>query len=334
MNSSDPGFLARIPSLRALVVGDFVLDRYLIGRVEQISLEAPVPVVRIEKEYRRLGGAGNIVRNLRSFGCEVHVAGVAGCDAGAEQMRRMCRELEVDDTGLLEDTSRSTTEKVRIVAQNQHVVRYDCGTTNYMSAALTEEMSVRVEAVLDTCDLVVFADYTKGALHQNLIANIAKSARARHLTVVGNPEGSDYSRYRGLSALTRNEREFWETVGKKAVAGEALVEVGRSMLRELDLEALCITRGLRGVMLELRDTVLDISTEGVEVGDVSSVGDMFVSAFGACVAAGGDYEESARWANWTTGELFHKARKCRSHHTRWSVERLGMKASFSCVRLT
>ena len=300
LTRSSPGFLTRIPSLRVLVIGDFMLDQYLVGKTERVSPEAPVPVVKIDQEYWRLGGAGNVVANLRSLGCEVNVAGVTGRDSAAERMRGLLRDLEVDDSGLLEDPSRSTTQKVRVVAQNQQLVRYDRETSISLPGAVTEGLWAGASALLDACQLVVVSDYAKGTLQPELIMKVAAGARARGLAVVGDPKGTDYSRYRGLSALTPNEPEFWQAVG--AVSdGTDLAECGRSMLRDLGLEALCITRGARGVTLVLPDTAVNIATEPVEVYDVTGAGDTFVSVFGACIAAGAGYEEAARWANRAAG---------------------------------
>ena len=301
MNRPSPGFLSRIPSLRVLVIGDFMLDHYVVGTTERVSPEAPVPVVRIEQEYRRLGGAGNVVSNLRSLGCAVYAAGVIGRDPAAEQVRAMCREVAVDSGGLLEDPARSTTEKVRVIAQNQQLIRYDREKTNFISPALSEQLTAHVDTLLNTSDLVVLSDYAKGTLRPDLIARIATMARARRLAVIGDPKGSDYSRYYGVTALTPNEREFWQAAGEGAREGGDLVQSARLMLQTLDLGALCITRGARGVTLVLPDSAVEISANVVEVYDVTGAGDTFVSVFGACLAAGGSYPEAAQWANRAAG---------------------------------
>ncbi len=295
-------FLDRIHAVRALVIGDLMLDEYLWGKTERISPEAPVQVVDIMNEDLRLGGAGNVINNLVTLGCRVHVAGVLGNGQDGDLLRGMLEEKQVDTAGLLFDPLRKTSRKTRILASHQQMMRIDRETREPISAEQEQALSDYVRENADRFDVILISDYLKGVLTEGLLQQIISIGKDRGLPVVIDPKGNDYRKYRGATLLTPNRKET-EVASRVAITDqESLRLAGRTLLESLDLETLVVTRSEEGISIFFRDgREVHLPTEAREVYDVTGAGDTVLSMIGVGLACGLAIDDAARMANLAAG---------------------------------
>ncbi len=299
--------LRKFGEVRLLVAGDFMLDEYIWGRVGRISPEAPVVVVQVERETRTLGGAGNVVNNLAALGAQVEAVGLTGDDNPGRLLREELRRLKVETQGLLVDPARQTTRKTRVVGDQQQVVRIDRETLIPAGPEFLEAALRYCQARLPGLHAVVLSDYGKGALVPDLVQGIIRLARARHLPVVVDPKGNDYSAYAGATVVTPNQRELAEAVGRP-LNGQAEVEAWGQELRErLALDALLVTQGAQGMTLLRPTGALRIPARTPrEVFDVSGAGDTVAAVLALGLALGLDLADAAALANLAAGVVVTK----------------------------
>jgi rfaE bifunctional protein kinase chain/domain len=276
---------------RLLVVGDVMLDRYWFGEVSRISPEAPVPVVHVNKEEVRPGGAANVARNIVALGGHVSLLSVVGTDEAGQTLRKLLEEAGVA-TGLHDDANIRTTVKLRVLGRQQQLLRID-----FETAPSHEVLQAKLddfERQLADHDLVILSDYGKGGLtHITQMIALAKKAGKR---VLVDPKGDDYARYTGASLLTPNRSELREVVGKWV--NEADLKAKADQLREqLGLEALLLTRSEEGMTLFRPDGVFNQAAKAREVFDVSGAGDTVIATLALMLASGADYPEAVRVAN-------------------------------------
>ncbi|NMG43334.1 D-glycero-beta-D-manno-heptose-7-phosphate kinase [Aromatoleum toluvorans] len=286
---------------RVLIVGDVMLDRYWHGSTTRISPEAPVPVVKVEGDEYRAGGAGNVALNAASLGAGAELVGLVGRDEAARLLRE---RLETGGVAcrLLEAPEHPTITKLRIISRHQQLIRLDFED----SFAVLESAGIEqafAEAV-GTAGAVVLSDYGKGTLAQ--IGSLIRVAREHKVPVVVDPKGMDFGRYCGATVITPNQAEFEAVVGH--CADEAALRGRGEALREaLDLEALLITRSERGVtLLQKGREPLDLPTRARDVFDVTGAGDTVVAVLGAGLACGLSLPEATALANVAAGVVVGK----------------------------
>lgn len=300
-------FLARLNGLKALVVGDLMLDEYVWGRTERISPEAPVQVVDVVRDDLRLGGAGNVINNLLALGCHIQVVSALGKDADGRSLRRMFEEAGIGTEGIVADPKRITSRKTRILASNQQMLRIDRESRNPIDASIENELTARIRDMAAGCQVILISDYLKGVLTDNLLQEIFSIGRAARIPVVVDPKGSDYVKYRGATLLTPNRKEAQTASGIAIVDEESLCRAGRMLRRTLDLDALVLTRSEEGMSLFLReDREVHLPTEAREVFDVSGAGDTVLALLGIGLGAGLSVEQAAQMANLAAGIVVGK----------------------------
>jgi len=189
-----------------LVIGDLMIDHYLWGNCERISPEAPVQVVDIQKETTTLGGAGNVINNLKSLGASVTVLSVVGQDEVSHELKQMLDKIDTTSF-LVEEKNRKTSKKSRIMASNSQVVRYDNESKNDISSESEQKLISKFENELDKFDVILFSDYGKGVLTDTLTKELLKISKAKNKKVLVDPKGDDYSKYSGAYLLTPNKSE-------------------------------------------------------------------------------------------------------------------------------
>ena len=286
---------------RVVIVGDVMLDRYWYGSTSRISPEAPVPIVHVAGSEDRVGGAGNVAMNVTALGGRAAVLGYVGDD---EDGRRLCNLLEAGgcDTALQALPGHTTITKLRIISQHQQLIRLDF--ESRPDELPTATLAGRLDEVLSDAGVVVLSDYAKGTLSdpQPLIA----AARAKRIPVVVDPKRQDFSAYRGATLLTPNLKEYFLAVGE-CPNETAIVERGRELLADLDLDALLLTRGEDGMTLLRRNAPpLNLPTHAREVFDVTGAGDTVVALVAAALASGQDLEQAAHLANTGAGIVVGK----------------------------
>lgn len=293
--------LSAFPGKRLAVVGDGMVDRFLWGRVDRISPEAPVPVVRLEREELKLGGAANVAHNIRALGAEVALISVAGEDDLASRLEQMLRDRGIDTSGLLRLADRPTTVKTRIVAGSQQIVRTDVESTQPLSPADAERLRDRL-AALGRLDAIVLSDYGKGVLAEPSLAAFVGFARAAGIPVTVDPKNGDFRQYRGATSLTPNQKEAGLACAREIADEVSLAWVGRELLQRTEAEAVLITRGEHGMALfEANGAEHHLSTRATEVFDVTGAGDTVIAAYTTALAAGAAFRDAAELANHAAG---------------------------------
>lgn len=292
---------------RLICVGDVMLDHYVTGRVERISPEAPVPVLHVNDEERRLGGAGNVLRNLRALGAETCFVSVAGADAAGHEVTRMVATLGNAEAHVLVERDRVTSVKTRYVADTQQLLRADRERVAPISAETRADLLAQIRAALPYHQLVVLSDYAKGVLSGGVAADIIGLARAAGRPVVVDPKGQDYSVYRGADVLKPNRRELAQAVGRELADEDAIVAAARELIRRYAFGAMVVSCGKDGMLVIQENEVHRLAAEAREVYDVSGAGDTVVAVFGAALAAGATLLPAARLANTAAGIVVAKA---------------------------
>jgi rfaE bifunctional protein kinase chain/domain len=285
---------------RVLVVGDAMLDRYWFGDVGRISPEAPVPVVRVEREEERAGGAANVARNAAALGAQVSLLSVVGADEAAARLTRLLRNERVS-TRLHRDRSVRTTVKLRVIGRQQQLLRVDFETAPSHEVLASKMRDFAV--MLRDADVVILSDYGKGGLAH--IARMIAMARRAGVPVLVDPKGEDYSRYRGASLITPNRAEFRQVAGPWKTERE-FNDLAQRLRRRLKAEALLVTRSEQGMTLFRDGSRLHVPAQAREVFDVSGAGDTVIATLGVAVAAGTRLNVAVRLANRAAGIVVGK----------------------------
>ena len=296
-----------LPSLRVGVVGDVVLDRFLYGTVDRISPEAPVPVVDVEREVYRLGGAANVVHNLAALGSEVEIFGVVGADADAERLRQELDALGAGRGGLLEVALRPTAMKTRVIAQHQQVVRFDREQRGPLSDAVVRALLDRLLGRLQTLGAVIVSDYGKGVVGKKLMGELTAECRSAKVPLAVDPKPVNATFYHGVSVMTPNTKETETLVGFPVRTDAEAAHAGGVLLDRFAGEAMLVTRGERGMTLVERDgESVHIGTRARDVFDVTGAGDTTIAVLALARAAGCSYREAASLANVAAGLVVAK----------------------------
>lgn len=282
-----------------IVAGDVMLDQYWFGGTHRISPEAPVPVVHINGDEERPGGAANVAINLSMLGCKTTLIGPTGDDAAADRLDALLRDADID-VSLLRDVAHPTTTKLRVLSRGQQLIRLDREEPLRQSSSLLSPL----QTSLADDAVVILSDYGKGAL--NDVDDLISSCRKAGARVFVDPKGHDFSRYRGASLITPNESEFRAAAGDWGSDGE-LESLARKMVAELGLEALLITRSERGMLLiEDGEEPFFLSTEAREVFDVTGAGDTVIATLAAAAASNCSLREACELANLAAGRVVAK----------------------------
>ncbi len=294
--------VANFAGRKIAVLGDCMVDRYLWGRVDRISPEAPVPVVEIERESVALGGAGNVAANLRALGAEPLLLAAVGADAEAGRLREAFAARGVDGQYLVEDPARPTTVKTRIIAHAQQVVRADRESRADLDGPPLARLLAALDETLARCDALVVSDYGKGVVNARTLEAALGVARRRGISVSVDPKESHIDAYRGVSVLTPNQHEAGYVQGRRITDEASLREVGWGLRERVDAAAVLITRGAEGMSLfERGGRYTYLPTEAREVFDVTGAGDTVVSVVGLALAAGADFPSACCLANHAAG---------------------------------
>jgi len=296
---------SRFPSLRILVLGDFMLDHFVMGRVDRISPEAPVPVVDVEGETFRLGGAGNVVMNGKELGAFLIPLGVIGEDWAGERIRQLLARENLPADGLLTST-RTTTLKTRILAHQQQVVRVDREQRAPIVDEIQNQLVKRFVDAIDSVDGIIVSDYSKGTLTPSLLSRILPEARKRNKLLCLDPKTRHFSSYTPVTVITPNQAEAATLLGYPILTEEDLAEAARRILKMIDCKALLITRGDKGMALFMNGELTVVPAKAREVYDVTGAGDTVVSTLCLALAAGAEMLEAVELANAAAGVVVGK----------------------------
>lgn len=284
-----------------LVVGDLMLDRYVWGRVERISPEAPVPVVEVVKETVHLGGAANVAYNLAVLKARPLLVGVVGRDEAGDRLVEELHRQEISSEGIVRDKGRSTTIKTRIIAHNQQVCRTDREDKTPLSQGTVDQIRSAYQPLLEQAKGMILSDYGKGALSAALVVGLIQEARRTKKFLAVDPKAGDFSVYRGASIVTPNKKEAVRASGVEIVDEASFIQAGEKLLEVTASDYLLITRGEEGMTLFDGKEHSHIPTVAREVFDVSGAGDTVIASLTLAVAAGASIRDAAILANHAAG---------------------------------
>jgi len=290
-----------------LVVGDLMLDRYLWGEVGRISPEAPVPVVRLTRQFENLGGAANVALNLRGLGLTVFLAGLVGTDPEGTRLRTLLEKSGIQDGGLLSLGTRPTTRKTRVIGEHQQMLRVDMEDTSPLPKEISTAWIQHLKTqFLHDFSAVILSDYGKGALSPEVCQSMIAAARDAGIPVLIDPKGREYDRYRGATLLSPNRSELALATGVPTKDLEALLEAGEQLRVNLNLRYLLVTLGDQGMTLLDGSTPIHLPAVAREVYDVSGAGDTVIATTAAGLAAGLPIQDTLRLANFAAGVVIGK----------------------------
>jgi rfaE bifunctional protein kinase chain/domain len=290
----------RLAKARVLVVGDAMLDRYWFGAVERISPEAPVPVVRVNREEERLGGAANVALNVKTLHAQATLLTVVGDDEPARKLEKLLGQLGIEAL-YHRDPQLYTIVKLRVIGRSQQLIRVDF--ENEPDHELLKEMEPEYSAALSARDVVLFSDYGKGGLTH--IPRMIELARAAGKPVLVDPKGSDFSRYKGATVITPNRAELAQVMGAWS-SEEQLHERAQSLRAALGLQGLVLTRSEEGMSLFDDAGHVRVEAQAREVFDVTGAGDTVIATLAAMLACGLSLREALPIANRAGGIVVGK----------------------------
>ncbi|HEB84758.1 MAG TPA: D-glycero-beta-D-manno-heptose-7-phosphate kinase [Bacteroidetes bacterium] len=294
--------LEKFHHLQVVVIGDLMLDRYLWGRVERISPEAPVPVVEVTEDAERPGGAGNVALNLLSLGAMVRPVGLVGDDAHGKTLMQLLDEKGAHMEGVLIDNERPTTVKTRVIAEDQQVVRVDREKNVPLSNGIEATLISRLRGLVSRADAVILQDYNKGVMTPRLIRAAIDFAKEEDVPVTVDPKSQHFFEFYGATLFKPNLREAEGALNRSLRSEKDIEAAGNEMLFRLQAKQVLITRGGEGMSLfeENRPTI-HIPTRARTISDVSGAGDTVISTLTLGIAAGYDAFTAAQLANRAAG---------------------------------
>jgi rfaE bifunctional protein kinase chain/domain len=294
----------KFPGANLLVIGDLMLDRFIRGEVDRISPEAPVPVLRVASEDSRLGGAANVIHNVRSLGGRAAACGIVGRDNAGKRIVAALRDANASTAGVVVDAHYHTIQKTRVIASphQQQIVRLDRESRQAVAPRTLRTLRERIAARIDRFDAIVLSDYGKGVIHPELLDAVAdRGAKGKILCVI-DPKKENYERYRFATLVTPNKFEASEASGIAIDDESSLLVAGAKLVRKWQAQAVLITRGADGMSLfRPRGWVKHFPTAPRDVFDVTGAGDTVVAVCALALACGASYEQAAVLANLAAG---------------------------------
>ena len=285
---------------KILVIGDIMLDRFIFGNVYRISPEAPVPIVQSMEEKYSLGGCGNVLRNLINLGVKASIISFVGKDQAGEKIKQHLKKKGISTKHIIQSESNRTTEKMRIVAEGQQVVRVDWDAKNLTDQNLNKVLKEVLKKITNV-DGVIISDYNKGICAESVLKDIIIKAKELKIPIFVDPKGEKWSKYYGVSVITPNLKEAEDYLKRTLKSDEDVEEAGLEICSNLGLNACLITRGPSGMSYIGENVRFHVSSEAKEIYDVSGAGDTVIASFAVGTLAGFDFKTVTRFANKAAG---------------------------------
>jgi D-beta-D-heptose 7-phosphate kinase/D-beta-D-heptose 1-phosphate adenosyltransferase len=297
----------KLAGRRILVVGDLMVDEYLWGNVERISPEAPVQIVSVAREEHTLGGAGNVISNLVALGAEVSATGVVGSGINGQLVLKKLKALGVNTRGVIQDRQRTTTRKTRVIANHQHVLRFDREVKTDISRQTMNKIWRATGEMIAYTDLILVSDYNKGLITKALMTKLDAAAQKYGKMLIVDPKGGDFKKYAGASLITPNKKETARASGIEIVDESSLARAARRLIEKTGINKILVTCGKEGmVYFDQSTSPYRIRTQARQVFDVSGAGDTVLAVLGLGIAAGYSIREAMALANTAAGIVVGK----------------------------
>lgn len=299
-------------NLKILIIGDVILDHYLIGTVSRISPEAPVPVVLHQLEEYRLGGAANVALNIKAMGATPYLLSLIGADVYGNKLIELLEDASLTTALITKDKSKQTSCKTRILARNQHLLRYDRETTDWIERETETQIIKKVEHLLkqEKIDAIIFQDYNKGLLTDRLISEILKLAKNKDIKTLADPKKANFLAYSGVDWFKPNLREINEglniNISEQSPILSELTRATQMLQKELKNTYTLITLGAKGMYYETPTEKGIVPTKERQVADVCGAGDTVISILSLGVAANLNVKQLVHLANIAGGQVCEK----------------------------
>ena len=284
------------------VIGDMMLDGYYWGDVKRISPEAPVPVLEIENEFFRFGGAANCALNLLKLGAVPVPIGIIGYDNNGSIFKSLLQENGIEDEGIITDEERPTTTKTRVIANNQHVVRIDKESKSYLDKKTEDKIFTFLKSKISNLDGLILQDYNKGVLTPSLIKNIIELANNNAVLTAVDPKFDNFFMYKNVTVFKPNRKETENVFGIRIRSEEEIVLAGESLLEKMNSKYILLTLGEGGLAVFSKEgKIKRMPTKARKVADVSGAGDTVISTLTLAMASGADIYEACYLSNYAAG---------------------------------
>ena len=294
--------IQRFPQASVLVIGDLILDHYIWGRVSRISPEAPVPVVHVESESMKLGGAANVFNNVLALGGKADICGMIGSDEAGRVLLKELGGKRAARGGVVIDADRPTIKKSRVIAHNQQVVRYDVERKGELKVQLQKRILRYVDSRLREVTCLVVSDYAKGVVTAGLMSDLVRLAALRKVPVIVDPKVEHFGFYKGVTVITPNHLEATQAAGLHGDGDQTIQEAGETIRQRLGCQSVLVTRGEKGMSLfEDHKEGWHIPTQARQVYDVTGAGDTVVGTLALALSTGASMREAATLANYAAG---------------------------------
>ncbi len=292
-------------SVSILIVGDIILDKYYYGKVNRISPEAPIPIVRVTGSKFSPGGAANVAKNVTHLKAKAYLVGITGKDENRNILSDLLIESNVKF--FLTETSRPTITKMRVIGEHQQIVRLDFEEILENESEIIDQIKKNIKNIIDKVDAVVISDYGKGLCTAELCQFIFKTANQKNIPVIVDPKGNNWGKYNGASIITPNLKELGEVVGKNLKNDDQEIAInGLGILNNYRIDNLLVTRSEKGMTLVNKKQISHLSTEAKEVYDVSGAGDTVVATLAMGLAGGMPLKDAIELSNKAAGIVVSK----------------------------
>jgi D-beta-D-heptose 7-phosphate kinase/D-beta-D-heptose 1-phosphate adenosyltransferase len=295
-------YLRGFSQTKILVLGDLILDHYIWGTVNRVSPEAPVPVVHVNSESYRMGGAANVYHNIVTLGGQVELCGVIGQDSYGKQILKEVRNVSRHASGIFIDKSRPTIKKTRVIAHNQQIVRFDVEQRDQVSKSIERKIMRHVVSRLPNLSCIVISDYAKGLITEELMQHIQKRANQYGVPIIVDPKVEHMPYYGGVTVITPNYLEAKQGAGFLSTQSIPIKQIGRALQKRLQCQAVVVTRGEEGMSIfEHNGCSWTIPAVARQVYDVTGAGDTVVSTLALALSAKASIADAAVLANQAAG---------------------------------
>ena len=293
---------SQLHNKKILVIGDIMIDEYLKGSVSRLSPEAPVPVIEIESESVRFGGAANVALNLKMLGCIPIIIGITGRDTMADRFFELMEKYNLKSDGIIQDENRPTTVKTRIIGENQHIARVDREQIKYIDGRLVEEVKEKILSHINNTEAIILQDYNKGVLDKEIIKYTISIANEKNKISAVDPKFLNFMEYRDSTVFKPNIKETAQALTCSIQTEDEIKFAGTKLLEKLNVKNVLLTLGFMGMALfESDGTYSHVHTKTRNVADVSGAGDTVISTMTAAMVGGSNTREAASMANYAAG---------------------------------
>ncbi|MDR0618215.1 MAG: D-glycero-beta-D-manno-heptose-7-phosphate kinase [Endomicrobium sp.] len=291
-----------------LIVGDTMIDKFVWGKVERISPEAPVPLVEVMKETQVLGGAANVTNNITALGAKAYMVSSIGNDLDGKNVIGMFKEKEIDSDCLVCDEKRPTIVKTRIIAVSQQLVRVDKEVKGQFDSRIENKLISNIESLIPKVNAVIISDYGKGVVGPKVLKRTIALAKKYKIPVTVDPKIEHFKKYKNITTITPNEKEAIEGMNAKNIKTDFdVANLGKKILKTLKSDSVVITRGEKGMtLIEPNNKITNIPTRAKEVYDVTGAGDTVISTMTLALAAKANLLIAAELANFAAGIVVAK----------------------------